>query len=161
MNKTKFKANLNRFAAKAPEEGGVSYITNTLCLAGAEHKALAVLCEDPVKALDALDTVAATGGRAEIPAGKQICVLTVKVGDKKHEPQGVIIKKIKLDTRGGECQMHIVYQEPKTNDGCGFYLRNLGADLEVTCVPTEMTIQEEIDEKAKDKAKGGDGDDEE
>lgn len=161
MIKIKFKGNLKRFSLLAPEEGGVGYINNALAVAGEDMEALAAVCEDPAKALAALKTAKAVGGKSEIPAGKNVCVLTIKVGSHKHEPQGVTFKKVVLDSRGGECQMRIVYQEPKTIDGCMFYVRNSGVDLEIACQPTQKTIQEEIDEKGKAKGKAGDGDDEE
>lgn len=161
MLKVKFKANLKRFAASAPEDGNVGYITNSLALAGEELAALAAVCKEPEKTLAALKATKATGGKYEVLAGKNICVLTVKVGSKKHESQGVSFRKVMLDSRGGECQMRISYQEPKTNEGGSFYFGNLGAEMEVSSAPTQKTLQEEIDEKAKGKAKGGDGDDEE
>jgi len=157
MTKCKFKAVLNRLTLKAPEEGGASHITNTLSMAKLDHKALAALCDDPEQALTKLSAEAPA--KTEMPCGKQICVLSIQAGSKKHESPGVTFKKIVVDDRGGECQVRIVYQEPETINGCDFYIRNRGVDLEVACQPTQKTIDEEIAEKAK--AKAGDGDNEE
>lgn len=158
MMKVKFKANLNKFSVKAPEEGGVAYVTNVLSMSSPDRKALAALCEIPDDAQAALDAAGKAAAKIEIPCGQHVCSLTVTAGSKKHEPTGVCFKKVVLDSRGGECQMRIVYQEPKTNDGCGFYLRNLGVDLDIACTPTQATIDDEIAGKRKGQAKDDDGD---
>lgn len=152
MKAVKFEANLFKFSAKAPEEGGVSYFTNTLSMAEPNRKALAALCESPDKAEEALEAAVKTKGKLEVPCGKETCILSVSTKSKKHETKEVRFKRIVLDARGGECQMRITYQEPKTKAGGTFYLDNLGYDFKLAAAPVQATIDDEIDAKKGKKA---------
>ena len=149
MRKVKFTANLTKLTATAPEEGGVSMLTNSFSLNKPDRKAFAALCEKPDEALRALDATLDANGKAEIPCGKEVCALTVQMGSKAHEVTEAHFKKVVLDSRGGECQMRVVVQEPKTADAMLFYGRGLGCDLDLAAVPQQMTIDEAVEKKAE------------
>lgn len=154
MRPVKFTANVSKVTMKSPEEGGVSTLTLALKFNKPDRKALSALCEKPEEALKALDAVLDANGKTEIPCGKEVCSMTAGSGTKTHEVTEASFKKVVLDARGGECQMGVILQEPKTVEGVNFYARMLGADLDFAAAPQQRTIEEEVERK--EKAKKGD-----
>ena len=134
---------------QAPEEGGESSLVATFSMAKPDRKALAALCEKPDEAVAALNAAVEAGGKVDIPCGRETCAITVGQGAKQLEASDVKFKKVSLDARGGECQMRIVMQQGKTVEAVNFYARNLGADVDVSAVPQQASIDEEIDRKKK------------
>jgi hypothetical protein len=147
MRPVKFTANVAKFTARAPEEGGASTVAIALKFNKPDRKALSALCEKPEEALKALDAVLDANGKTEIPCGKEICSMTAGSGTKTHEVTEAGFKKVVLDARGGECQMGVILQEPKTVEGINFYARMLGADVDFAAAPQQKTIDDEVEEK--------------
>jgi hypothetical protein len=152
MKSCKFGAVIKKFSASQAEEGGQATMRLSLSMAEVNRKALAALCKNPEDASAALDAAAKTEGKLEIPCGQEVCALTVTAGAKKHDSPGVHFRRILLDSRGGECQMRISCDEPKTAAGGSFYLANVGQQVEFAVTPQQGSIEEEIGRKGKAKA---------
>jgi predicted xylose isomerase-like sugar epimerase len=149
MQAVKFTANVAKLSARAPEEGGTATLTLALKLNKPDRKAFAALCEKPEEALKALDTVLDANGKVEIPCGQEVCSMSVGTGGgKAYQVAGATFKKVVLDARGGECQMGVVFSEPKTAEGLSFYGRLLGAEVDLSATPQQKTIDDEAEEKA-------------
>jgi hypothetical protein len=149
MKAVKFEATIKKLQVRQAEEGGQATMTLTLSMAEANRKALAALCQDPEKAVGTLDQTATLpgGAKVEIPCGEEACSLAAQVESKVHECPAVHFTRISLDSRGGECQMRIGYEEAKTKDGGMFYLSNIGQSVRFQIAPQQATIDDEVDRK--------------
>jgi len=149
MKPVKFEATIKKLQVRQAEEGGQACMTLTLSMAEANRRALAALCQDPEKAVSTLDQTATLpgGAKVEIPCGEEACSLTAQVDSKTHESPAVHFSRISLDSRGGECQMRIGYEEAKTAAGGQFYLSNIGQSVRFAVAPQQATIDDEVDRK--------------